>query len=285
MKKKQILLVFLCLIVAFASFMHIRTLVIYRAQYFHDWQSVLNYSVLLLGVGGLVQYLYTGQKNSRLLRIWLYYNLVCFMMRSITLLPYPFLAHKQVNFYISGVRLGPLLVKNWLWSLPYATCNCYCLIILNQFRQTALEPLPYGEETTYVFHPVSKWMRLAIRLCDVGLVVLVLVIYGPALQILLDEYGVGYFLRADLSFRLAVGVLLFIYYLLLEGFIGISLGKILTNTVVVNESGQKPAIGTMLKRAFCRLIPVDGLSFLFSDRGWHDSLSGTYVTRGRYDWE
>ena len=284
MKKKQILLVLLCLVLAYSGYTHIQILIIYRTQYFHSWQSVLTFSVWLLGVGGLVQYLYTGQKNSRLLRIWLYYSLVCFMMSSIILVPFPFLAHKHANFYNSG-WLGTQLFKSWLWSLPYAACNCYCLIILNQCRQTALEAVPYGEETSYVFHPVSKWMRLAIRLCDVGLVVLVLVIYGTTIRVVLQEYGVGYLFRGDASFRLAVGIVLFIYYLLLEGFIGISFGKILTNTVVVNESGQKPAIGVLLKRALCRLIPVDGLSFLFSDRGWHDSLSGTYVTRGRYDWE
>ena len=53
-------------------------------------------------------------------------------------------------------------------------------------------------------------------------------------------------------------------------------GKCATNTVIVNEAGNRPNFGQILGRTFARLIPFDALSF-FSARGWHDSLSGTYV--------
>ncbi len=66
------------------------------------------------------------------------------------------------------------------------------------------------------------------------------------------------------------------YYTLTEGFFGRSVGKFITGTVVVDENGVKINLGSALKRSLCRLIPFDGLSF-FGSRGWHDSITETYV--------
>lgn len=74
-----------------------------------------------------------------------------------------------------------------------------------------------------------------------------------------------------------VGVLLtLLYYILIEGVFGVSLGKLVTGTVVVNENGKKPDFKTIIKRNLCRCIPFEAFSFLGS-RGWHDSISDTYV--------
>ncbi len=86
-----------------------------------------------------------------------------------------------------------------------------------------------------------------------------------------------------MGIRILLNVVLFLYYLLWEGIAGVSFGKLLTNTVVVNDSGGRPTIGQTIGRAFSRLIPFDGISFLFNKRGWHDSVSGTYVTKGKFD--
>jgi uncharacterized RDD family membrane protein YckC len=72
-----------------------------------------------------------------------------------------------------------------------------------------------------------------------------------------------------------IGLLL--YYALLEGFFGRTVGKIVTGTIVVDANGKQPSFGTICKRTLCRLIPFDSYSFLGSSRGWHDSNSDTYV--------
>lgn len=72
----------------------------------------------------------------------------------------------------------------------------------------------------------------------------------------------------------------FIYYLLTELLLGQSLGKLLTNTIVVNSIGQRPNLGQVVIRTLVRMIPLfDALSFLFSSdkRGLHDKWSKTYV--------
>lgn len=111
------------------------------------------------------------------------------------------------------------------------------------------------------------------RLCVFGLSWLAgqllgyLFIYLPA-----SSYEVIYI------YSFAIGISLgFMYFFVLEAFTGRTLGKILTGTKVINVHGQKPSFGQVVGRTFSRYIPFEPFSFLFGDRGWHDSLSKTYV--------
>lgn len=67
------------------------------------------------------------------------------------------------------------------------------------------------------------------------------------------------------------------YYLLFEGISGRTMGKLFTQTKVVDSEGKKPDFSTILLRTFCRFIPLNALSFLFATKGWHDALSKTSV--------
>lgn len=69
----------------------------------------------------------------------------------------------------------------------------------------------------------------------------------------------------------------FLFLTLFEFACGKTPGKFLTRTKVVKQDGTRPNFLNLLGRNAARLIPFDALSFLFADRGWHDSLSGTYV--------
>jgi len=70
----------------------------------------------------------------------------------------------------------------------------------------------------------------------------------------------------------------FIYFSIIESITQRSLGKYATNTKVVVLSAEKPEVKDILLRSLCRMIPFDAFSFLGdSGRGWHDSLSNTYV--------
>lgn len=72
--------------------------------------------------------------------------------------------------------------------------------------------------------------------------------------------------------------ILFIYYVFFESLTSKSIGKYITQTKVVLEDGSKPAFYDILLRTLCRLIPFEQFSFLGTDgKGWHDSLSKTYV--------
>jgi uncharacterized RDD family membrane protein YckC len=69
-----------------------------------------------------------------------------------------------------------------------------------------------------------------------------------------------------------------IFYFILEVTTQRTIGKFVTGTMVVMEDGSKPGADAIIKRTLCRLIPFEAFSF-FADtsRGWHDTISGTYV--------
>lgn len=69
-----------------------------------------------------------------------------------------------------------------------------------------------------------------------------------------------------------------VYFVGFEATIGQTLGKLVTGTVVVNRTGEKPTFGQVLGRTFARFIPLEPLSFLGQEtRGWHDTMSKTFV--------
>jgi len=72
--------------------------------------------------------------------------------------------------------------------------------------------------------------------------------------------------------------ILFTYYILMEGVWGVTMGKLITGTKVVDINGNKPQFSTVIIRSLCRFIPFDAISFL-GERGWHDSISKTMVVR------
>ena len=68
------------------------------------------------------------------------------------------------------------------------------------------------------------------------------------------------------------------YYNVFEIFSARTVGKFITQTIVVDENGEKPNHEIILVRSLCRLIPFNPLSFLgMPARGWHDNISKTYV--------
>lgn len=85
---------------------------------------------------------------------------------------------------------------------------------------------------------------------------------------------------SDLVYYLIAFVLSFLFYFTLEAATGRTIAKYITNTKVVDESGNRPSAKVIIVRTLCRFIPFDIFSFLGSDaRGWHDELSKTYVIR------
>lgn len=76
----------------------------------------------------------------------------------------------------------------------------------------------------------------------------------------------------------AVSVISLVYYISMETLFSRTLGKLVTQTIVVNENGERPSHSVVLTRTLCRLVPMYGIFFLFSpQRGLHDLISNTYV--------
>ncbi|RKS95128.1 RDD family protein [Flavobacterium limicola] len=74
-------------------------------------------------------------------------------------------------------------------------------------------------------------------------------------------------------------VILFFYYLITEMYFSRTFGKYFTKTMVVKHEGSRPNMKSIIVRTLSRLIPFEPFSFLTAERGWHDTLSVTYVVK------
>lgn len=127
----------------------------------------------------------------------------------------------------------------------------------------------------------SKGSRFVNYIVDIIAILCLIFVFGVVMAIIanlfvLDDlmYKMGNL--SDFEGRLLFLAISIFYYSIFEGIFGRSFGKLITGTIVVDENGEKPSFSIIFKRTLCRLIPFEGFSFLGS-RGWHDSISGTYV--------
>lgn len=90
-------------------------------------------------------------------------------------------------------------------------------------------------------------------------------------------------LEIRLIFKLAITILPFVFnYIFMEIAFQKTIGKIFTNTKVVDEYGEKPQNSQIYQRAFFRLIPWEPFTFLHSyykDSRFHDTMSKTKVIK------
>ncbi|MCK7591591.1 RDD family protein [Subsaxibacter sp. CAU 1640] len=114
---------------------------------------------------------------------------------------------------------------------------------------------------------IDKSVRLANYLVDL-LVILICYMVWMTLFDLYRMEGVVFY------------AIMFVYYLLFEALSGQTLGKKLTKTKVVLRDGTKPSFFRIVMRSILRIIPFDGVSYLFGyEIGLHDLLSSTKLSK------
>ncbi|NUO75554.1 MAG: RDD family protein [Lysobacter sp.] len=125
----------------------------------------------------------------------------------------------------------------------------------------------------------GKWRRFFNWLIDIiAIMVLTFLIAFAAAVVGGDAVGI-WIEQMDQLTESAISYALFaLYYVFMEGTFGFTIGKLITNTRVVDEYGRPPGFVRALWRTLARFIPFEPLSLLFGDeRGWHDTLPRTYV--------
>lgn len=113
---------------------------------------------------------------------------------------------------------------------------------------------------------------------QIFLYIIAFVIVATIAQVNGNKEFMANFVKNDIAqYTFATCITLF-YYNVFEIFSARTVGKFITQTIVVDENGEKPNHEKILVRSLCRLIPFEMLSFLgMPARGWHDSISKTYV--------
>lgn len=128
------------------------------------------------------------------------------------------------------------------------------------------------EDSNFNLVEASKGKRIANYLID-GIIAQFI---GSALSLVMGmQVDTGFNLIANLS---GIGFYL-LYYIMFEHLNnGRTIGKMVTRTKVVTETGETPTVEALIGRTFARIIPFDALSFLGArNNGWHDRLSHTLV--------
>jgi uncharacterized RDD family membrane protein YckC len=133
------------------------------------------------------------------------------------------------------------------------------------------------EEQSGPTEPASRTQRFLNLLIDlVGYFTLAIVV-TVVLAIVYPPFVESSSVAGDYAFGFIV---ITSYYALSEALFGRTLGKLVTRTWVVNESGGKPTFAQILGRSAARSIPFEPFSFFGTEpTGWHDRLSGTRVVR------
>ena len=131
----------------------------------------------------------------------------------------------------------------------------------------------------------SKGHRFINFIIDLFVVYLITIGIGAAINIigqLMDNYKLSDWITSltlieNIFFGLIV---LFFYFAIMEMYLSRTFGKYFTKTLVVKHNGAKPKVKSIIVRTLVRMIAFEAFSFLnHNARGWHDTLSVTYVVK------
>jgi len=147
---------------------------------------------------------------------------------------------------------------------PDSAMRCDCGY---DFESAQVKESYAGEEAVMYSGTVSSGIRLVNFLVDLIF-----------LNIVVGVCFVTFLQKGDTLLPL---VIVIFYYFIFETILQRTPAKFITGTKVVAFDGSKPEAVAILVRTFCRLIPLEQISGLFSNNRiwWHDSLSKTKVVK------
>jgi uncharacterized RDD family membrane protein YckC len=131
----------------------------------------------------------------------------------------------------------------------------------------------------------SKGQRFLNFIIDLLIIYIIGITIGTTINIiggLTNSYGASNWVKSlSLIENFFFGlIILFFYYGFTEMYFSRTFAKYFTKTIVVRVDGSKPNTKNFMIRTVSRLNPIDPFSFLGkTQRGWHDTLSATYVVK------
>ncbi len=228
----------------------------------------------LIGVSGLIIFWASGFKKSGLLKVYLSFEI--FAIPFIAYSYFRMFAPGESSAYYTAPEFTPMLLLNMAATFLLVSCSAILLWFLSNEQQPLLIHFKDGNETIASFSPAPAGSRFANRLIDA----IIMFIFMSSVVSLFAIRSVT--TETYLIYLVAEIPMVIVYYLVFESIFKTTAGKCATNTIVVNEHGERPSFVQILGRTFCRLIPFEAFSFFNDDaRGWHDSLTKTYVVKAR----
>lgn len=143
----------------------------------------------------------------------------------------------------------------------------------NTFLQTDKDGIPRKVTQTFKHKLQVRTISAGLRFVHLIADYIVLVIISALIS------AIPVFNKSILSLLQLVAFLSYpVFYVVMEYKFQQTLGKMITNHVVIDKYANKPDLRTCILRTLIRFVPFEALSCLSSpSRGWHDSWTGTYV--------
>ena len=237
-----------------------------------NWQLLSKIVFPILELAAIIIFLTSQFRRSALLKILMCYHLFILPLH---------IAGIKFSFD-HAARFNNNLFDNKLFVINLFLTTILMISYIILFRRLSKHQTPrlnyitIGNENIAEFTAVKKGLRFANRLADLTIIFLVLyinIIENRQFRELFNGTGSGTLIIIEVSLGLY-------YYLLLEGFFNTTIGKIITGTTIVDIEGKRPRFSRIIVRTLCRFIPFEAFSFLgIAGRGWHDSISETYVVK------
>jgi uncharacterized RDD family membrane protein YckC len=135
-----------------------------------------------------------------------------------------------------------------------------------------------------VFELATMGQRLMNFLIDVVSFYVLMMVLGffigfAAIAFVQDDYGSGSGGLIQLLFLFMYFGTIVLYYTLLEGSKGKTLGKLITKTKAVQIDGSPLGYKKAFLRSICRFVPLEFISIFFSKMMWHDQWTYTIVVK------
>lgn len=241
----------------------------------------LNPLLYIFNLIALLQFVTSKFKRATLLKILLmYYTFSSFIFFPIW----------TINTFLIGnphqsTILETLFFMRYGLSFVITIVNALALHYLLLSMKPQLISLADGNQT---FDEVRKWQRFFHRIIDLSVIALIIYPSFSYIFEFLERFinsskflsaTIGKVIEADQTHYILTYSIITAYYLVSEGIFNTSIGKIILGNVVVNNIAERPRVSQRIGRNFARILPFDACSFLFISRGWHDSLSQTYVVK------
>lgn len=139
--------------------------------------------------------------------------------------------------------------------------------------------VPYIAKIKREVNTVRGWARFGHYILDLIIITAINFVIGIFIGLLAPQM----LNENDLIWNIISMLITVAYYFSFESAIQTTIGKLATNSIVIDEYGNKPSPGQLIGRSFARIIPFEAFSCL-GYRGWHDTLSKTFVvTKAEYE--
>jgi len=230
----------------------------------------------LLLLLGAILYVFNKTRETRLIR---FVMSVIFISNVLSLLySLALILFADIHRPLSSILLSiAFYIAHACWI--YLSYNI--LQYFNTQNELQKDVIEEGETVHTYFVEASKWTRFLHPVIDV---IVTIMLFSRFVELIAYiKFGQAMFIRLDYSasptpLLLMLALCRLIYYLLFESVLGITPGKLLTETRVINYEGNKPSLKNVAVRSIVRFIPFESLTFL-QHNGLHDKLSHTLVVK------